>query len=355
MSTRYLADYFSADEATGFTGRFFEQMIDQSDPYEFTPWDLAAVSTLSVEVPPIVAAKILLPGSNRDRVNGLLASLPGPSTELADATEEDIADDSPAAELYKFLRNFKDMGPTKSSKLLAAKRPRLVPIRDSVVERLLGAGERWWAPMRQLSRDERLRADRPSLGGTAGQRHLPPATRRRAVVIRVEQVARSERLYGRVDDRARERDQRGVEGRRALDAALRRTIRAGRIMLRTRQGRREWVASDFGRLVVLTGGLCDEHIEVVVSPRLIHAAGWLGADDGDDIQLTIGDGDELRDVEVVGSLGTMTLPSVVGAVHRRRQHSRTGQFGKRPNRHAAGPQPPTAGHHEFASPCRLGL
>ena len=85
---------------------------------------------------------------------------------------------------------------------------------------------------------------------------------------------------------------------------------AGRILLRTRRGRREWIASDFGRLVVLVGGECDEDVEVILSPRLVHAAGWLGADDGDDVLLTVHPGENQRGVEVHGPLGTMAIPSV---------------------------------------------
>jgi hypothetical protein len=33
----------------------------------------------------------------------------------------------------------------------------LIPIRDSVVEHLLGAGKAWWRPMQLLAQDERLR------------------------------------------------------------------------------------------------------------------------------------------------------------------------------------------------------
>jgi len=162
----YVANYFSHDDNVGFTGRFFEQMIEQSDPDEFTPWDLAAVSALSVNIPPRVAAKILLPGPTRDHINGLLKLMPNTTIELADATDGHISKESPAAQLYKYLRSLQGMGPAKTSKLLAAKRPRLIPIRDSVVAELLDAGDRWWAPMRHLIRDERVGAllDRVSAG-----------------------------------------------------------------------------------------------------------------------------------------------------------------------------------------------
>ena len=45
----------------------------------------------------------------------------------------------------------------RASKLLAGKRPHLVPIRDSVVEQLLGAGTDYWTPMRDILSDPELR------------------------------------------------------------------------------------------------------------------------------------------------------------------------------------------------------
>jgi hypothetical protein len=59
-----------------------------------------------------------------------------------------MADDGPLANLYAGLSDVRKISYVSVSKLLAAKRPALVPIRDRVIETLLGAGERWWAPMR---------------------------------------------------------------------------------------------------------------------------------------------------------------------------------------------------------------
>jgi hypothetical protein len=155
---RYLATYFSSDPAVGYAGRFFEQMIERSDPDQFTPWDMVVVSTLSVEIPPRVATEILLPGPTREQAIELLAAMQDPGVSLETADDADIAEGAPAEQLYRLLRGLAGMGATKTSKLLAAKRPELVPIRDSVVERLLQAGATWWSPMRQLARDDRLHA-----------------------------------------------------------------------------------------------------------------------------------------------------------------------------------------------------
>jgi hypothetical protein len=155
---RYLRRYFSPDDEVGYSGRFFEQFVERSDPYGFTPWDLVAVSSLSVDIPPRVAAAILLPGPVRDRLNNLLRVIPDQFAELTAVAPSAIDDRSPLAELYRLVRDLEGLGRTKTSKLLAAKRPGLVPIRDSVVERLLQAGDRWWFPMQHLAQDPRLRA-----------------------------------------------------------------------------------------------------------------------------------------------------------------------------------------------------
>ena len=53
--------------------------------------------------------------------------------------------------LYQCFRDQHDMGYVTSSKLLAAKFPDLVPIRDDKVERALGLKGRdaWWEPLRR--------------------------------------------------------------------------------------------------------------------------------------------------------------------------------------------------------------
>jgi hypothetical protein len=154
---RYLHTYFDPDPAVGYTGRHFETFADRFDPYAFTPWDLIAVTALSVDVPPTAAAAILLPGSTHDTLNSLLREIPAPGAQLADTAAEHIAAGSPLDLLYRTVRDLAGLGKTMTSKLLAAKRPGLVPIRDSVVEHLLHAGDAWWAPMRLLIQDSRIR------------------------------------------------------------------------------------------------------------------------------------------------------------------------------------------------------
>ena len=157
---RYLEEYFHPHPQPhdGYSGRFFEQFIARSNPYRFTPFDLVAVAPRSsVTIPPAVASIILLDPTMSTSLNSLLAQAPPPGTDLADTDAADLADTAPLPRLYRLLRGLPGMGPTKTSKLMAAKRPGVVPIRDNVVSTLLQAGERWWDPMRELAQEQRLR------------------------------------------------------------------------------------------------------------------------------------------------------------------------------------------------------
>ncbi len=124
-----------------FTGRLFERLADP-DPFSLTANDFVAVSALSVEVPPEAAGRLL--GELHPTVGQLLRAIPV-GASIAD-TPELLAESEAAWELYELLRSIHGLGPTTVSKLMAAKRPALVPIRDSVVWSALGEPELWWAP-----------------------------------------------------------------------------------------------------------------------------------------------------------------------------------------------------------------
>ncbi len=56
------------------------------------------------------------------------------------------------------------MGVARTSKLLAAKRPALVPIRDEAVSTLLGNPPDWWTHFQQALADESLRGRIEKIG-----------------------------------------------------------------------------------------------------------------------------------------------------------------------------------------------
>jgi hypothetical protein len=100
----------------------------------FTADDLVAVTFLSVQLGPL-AAHVLL-DERRSDFSELLEKI-GPDHDLVDEAEE-IPADWPAWVLDKELMSLPEVGPTIASKLVARKRPRLVPVYDSVVSKVLG-------------------------------------------------------------------------------------------------------------------------------------------------------------------------------------------------------------------------
>jgi hypothetical protein len=115
----------------------------QSDLDRFTADDLVAVSFLSVNVPAQAAVQLL--EARREEFSDLLRAV-GKDRDLVEETEP-WADDWAGWRLWNELVALPDVGPTTASKLYARKRPRLRPIYDSVVERVIGTRS-IWEPLR---------------------------------------------------------------------------------------------------------------------------------------------------------------------------------------------------------------
>ena len=143
-----------------FTGQWFHLLADDSHPNEITAQDLIAVSTLNVTVPAGVSIWLLSNEGNA-AVTELLTRVPV-DVELADGGDL-VAEGSALWQLWDLLSTAcwptpttgNDMGRTKISKLMAAKRPRLVPIYDSVVSSLFPPVPNYWhAFSRLMSNDQ---------------------------------------------------------------------------------------------------------------------------------------------------------------------------------------------------------
>ena len=139
----YLDKYFGRDGGQRYTGACFDGWGGQQED-RFTADDLVAVSFLSVFVPPLAAHRLL--ETEADRFSELLRDL-GPDRDLVTEAEP-IDADWPARRLCAALRTLHGVGPTIASKLIARKRPRLVPIYDSVVARVTDAKKSQWEPLR---------------------------------------------------------------------------------------------------------------------------------------------------------------------------------------------------------------
>lgn len=122
-----------------FAGHTFDG-LGSNPPTEFTPDDLLAVSLLDVSYGPRAVRDIL---EHPDRWSPLLAAV-RPEAVLWEMDEELYG----AADcVWRALVKLPGVGPTKAGKLLARKRPKLVPIVDDVIATFLPPGDRgfWWA------------------------------------------------------------------------------------------------------------------------------------------------------------------------------------------------------------------
>lgn len=142
-----------------FTGAAFDTWDSTGnrarDLNRFTADDLAAVTFLSVKVVAPAAYRLL--GPDAGHFNHLLAAV-GDDRDFADVTPGEITPDSPAWVLEDALRGLPGVGRTIASKLMARKRPRLVPIYDKVLRRVMGLEQAHWVPLNAL-----LRADGQAL------------------------------------------------------------------------------------------------------------------------------------------------------------------------------------------------
>jgi hypothetical protein len=163
-------EYLAKDEDGRFrySGAYFERLGGGGDrpevAYQITADDLLAVSMLSVRVIRYYALDVLVYRGRE--ISELLAQIPVDVT-LADAgADQLISEGGPAWELWELLYGIKpplersQLGPVAAGKLLARKRPQLIPVYDSYVERVLERTRThgtWWADLRgQLTKDTML-------------------------------------------------------------------------------------------------------------------------------------------------------------------------------------------------------
>lgn len=112
--------------------------------------DLIAVQTLSVRIP-AQAALDLLEGDLAVRVSKLLSRVPL-DIHMVEAEAADLADGSPAHTAWHLLRDQPGIGWVTAGKLLARKRPRLLPVYDQVVRCVLGRPKSLWLDLRAALR-----------------------------------------------------------------------------------------------------------------------------------------------------------------------------------------------------------
>ena len=158
-----LRTYFGiglAPNTGGFTGGRFEHLGGGGDlPHvadTVTAEDLIAVQTLSVTVP-AAAALELLEGPLGTELSVLLRTIPT-GLDLVDADRAQICPGSPADLAWHRLKARHGIGWVTAGKILARKRPQLLPVYDDVVRCALGRPVDFWLSLRAA-----LRADGAAL------------------------------------------------------------------------------------------------------------------------------------------------------------------------------------------------
>lgn len=135
---------------SAFTGSRFES-FRSDESFKFTQRDIIAVSMLSVNIPSTATRWILEEGGRV--LTDLLRPLP-PEISITDAAA-DLTRDQDAWKLWEAIRSLHGMGETKTSKLLATKRPLLFPIYDRHVAKALNIHRGgYWQPWQDYMRSE---------------------------------------------------------------------------------------------------------------------------------------------------------------------------------------------------------
>jgi hypothetical protein len=168
-SAALVAAYVNSESV--FAGELFDT-LGTPDPCRVSIDDLLAVSLLDVRFGPLPVRTILV--ARADAISACLEAI-NPQVEIWEATDDLL--DGVLTDLWVLLRSVPGMGPVKTSKLLARKRPHLVPILDSVITRVLGIEYKdSWRVIRGLLADRerraRLAALRPGNSGLSVLRLL---------------------------------------------------------------------------------------------------------------------------------------------------------------------------------------
>lgn len=138
----------------GFTGKYFEHYAKLSSPGSFDGNDIAAVTCLSIRFDNHMVGSI---SALKSKLDTLIKKLPAPGKPIWDVDEDVFKKTSELSQIYELLSGLDRVGSVTASKLLAAKRPHLVPIRDTEVAKLFGNPKSWWIPWFEAMQDKGLR------------------------------------------------------------------------------------------------------------------------------------------------------------------------------------------------------
>lgn len=133
----YLEEYTAGGR---YTGAYFNEVTATtgSHPDRIDVSDVVALSLLSVTVKPEAANYFLADSKDREELSRRLSAQP--DRDLASLTAGEVAavEAGNLNDAWNLIAKAPGVGRTRTSKLLARKRPRLIPIWDSVISDVLG-------------------------------------------------------------------------------------------------------------------------------------------------------------------------------------------------------------------------
>lgn len=112
------------DRSNDYAGELFNEIGDDGCTDSITETDLLAVSLLDMSIPPRAVRNLIHEPASRQRIQALLGKVP---VEIPLWEAEDVHLDA-CLDLWGLVRGIRGMGRTRTSKLLARKRPHLMPI-----------------------------------------------------------------------------------------------------------------------------------------------------------------------------------------------------------------------------------
>jgi hypothetical protein len=144
-------------ELPPFTGGRFELLDgggDQPDTCNrFTASDILSIEMLSVQLPPLVALD-LLHGALGEESAVFLEQIPTSVPLWDNEAEELIKDGGPADSAWRLLESQDGVGWVTAGKLLARKRPSLIPVYDDVVRCAFDRPKEIWKALRDALRQD---------------------------------------------------------------------------------------------------------------------------------------------------------------------------------------------------------
>lgn len=154
---RYFGVGLGEGELPASTGGRFELLDGGGDRDDscnlFTASDILSLEMLSVQLPPR-ATLALLEGALRNASAAYLERIPT-SVPLWDKdAAELISDRGPAVGLWHLLESQSGVGWVTAGKLLARKRPALIPVYDDIVRCAFGRPKEFWKALRAVLRQD---------------------------------------------------------------------------------------------------------------------------------------------------------------------------------------------------------